>query len=140
MIRQKNAIMKVLNSLMCKILPSKSFQVKLERRLSCWGRRDKAGLKYKSHRRRSANKNTDALAIVEFKIHIKGAYAFIIHDKKSETLVPKICSKVSKTNYRVWLVENLSFFAGFLLRSWVYLTRFMSLIMKAVLTHKPQSH
>ncbi|KCZ74415.1 hypothetical protein H311_04620 [Anncaliia algerae PRA109] len=51
--------------------------------------------KCKSHRGRSPHNQTDAISIVEVENNITRAFARMIENKKSETLIPIICEKVS---------------------------------------------
>ncbi|KAM0677329.1 hypothetical protein COBT_004240, partial [Conglomerata obtusa] len=51
--------------------------------------------KSKSHRGRSSTNKTDALCIIEYSDRITRAFATVIANKKSETLIPIICTQVA---------------------------------------------
>lgn len=64
--------------------------------------------KCKSHRGRSAENKTDALCIVELEGNITRAFACVIPDKTSNTLVPIICLQVA-ANSIIWTDELRSY-------------------------------
>ncbi|KAG0423786.1 hypothetical protein DMUE_6126, partial [Dictyocoela muelleri] len=64
--------------------------------------------KCKSHRGRSADNNTDALCIVEFREEITRAYAQIIPNKRADTIIPIICSQVANQSI-IWTDEHRSY-------------------------------
>lgn len=64
--------------------------------------------KCKSHRGRSASNKTDALCIIEYENNITRAFATIIPDKSSGTLIPIICSQVA-ANSVIWTDEHRSY-------------------------------
>ncbi|KCZ79109.1 hypothetical protein H312_03508, partial [Anncaliia algerae PRA339] len=64
--------------------------------------------KCKSHRGRSPQNKTDALCIVEVGNQITRAFATIIENKKSEYIMPIICSQVASGSI-VWTDEHKSY-------------------------------
>ena len=64
--------------------------------------------KCKSHRRRSSSNRTDALCIVEVRHGIKRAYACIIPNKESATLIP-IIQKYVYSGSVIWTDEHRSY-------------------------------
>ena len=64
--------------------------------------------KCKSHRGRSPGNRTDALAIVDFMNQITRAFAFVIQNKMSSTLVPIIMAQVASGSI-IWTDELSSY-------------------------------
>lgn len=61
---------------------------------------DETGLnfKIKAHRGRAPQNKTDALCIVEYENRITRAFACVIQDKKSSTIIPLICDNVASNS------------------------------------------
>jgi transposase-like protein len=64
--------------------------------------------KCKSHRGRASTNKTDAFCIVEFKGCITRAFAVVIPDKKSSTLIPIIMQQVANGS-KIWTDELSSY-------------------------------
>ncbi|KCZ78763.1 hypothetical protein H311_00198 [Anncaliia algerae PRA109] len=64
--------------------------------------------KCKSHRGRSTLNKTDALVIIEYQNKIKRAFAKIIPNKESRTIIPIVVSQVASSSI-IWTDEHKSY-------------------------------
>jgi transposase-like protein len=105
----KNTVTKVLKKL-TSLIPTLNFSTNKLGGPDSIVQIDETMLNYKckSHRGRSPNNRTDSLCIVEVRDGIKRAFATIISNKKSETLIPIICEQVAP-NSTIWTDEHSSY-------------------------------